>query len=63
MVNLNKKEFKVGDYIYHIGHDMRGIITKDVSNNYSEVYNVEFTNEYGYKEELGNCSAGLMVKK
>ena len=57
-----KKEFKVGDCIYHIGHDMIGTITKDESNKYSEVYDVEFTNEYGYKQNRCNCSAGLMVK-
>jgi hypothetical protein len=60
-MSLKNKTFKVGDMIYHMKHEMYGIVKKDVSNLYAEVYTVEFTSQYGYKS-MHDCCEGLMVK-
>lgn len=57
-----EKTFDVGEKIYHIEYDLKGVILKNTSNQYHETYKVEFINEFGGKQVYNYCSTRLMVR-
>jgi heat shock protein HspQ len=59
---IMNKQFNIGDKVYHVGYDLKGVVLADTSNQYSETYKVKFINEYGYESIKDDCSVGLMVR-
>lgn len=55
-MSLRDKLYKTGDKVFHFASEAYGVVIKDVSNQYAEVYWVKFENGSEY-----TCSASLLL--